>query len=112
MAGGYLARSLVHHLHVLAMEEFLYKYGVDIVFNGHANNRCTGPTTGKFYWDRQPDYSAFRESSFGHVILEVKNKTHALWTWHRNQDLYKSVAGDIIYIVRQPDRCPVEVEPH
>ncbi|OAY68801.1 Purple acid phosphatase 15, partial [Ananas comosus] len=36
----------------------------------------------------------------------VKNETHALWTWHRNQDMYNSV-GDEIYIVRQPNKCPV-----
>ncbi|KOM27526.1 hypothetical protein LR48_Vigan434s000200 [Vigna angularis] len=147
------------------MEDLLYKYGVDIVFNGHVNayertnrvynytldpcgpvyitvgdggNRekmatthadepgecpepsttpddflggfCTfnftsGPAAGNFCWDRQPDYSAFRESSFGHGILEVKNETHALWIWHRNQDFYDS-AGDEIYIVRQPQNCP------
>lgn len=39
----------------------------------------------------------------------MKNETHALWTWHRNKDLYK-VAGDQIYIVRQPEKCPVEAE--
>ncbi|XP_059651567.1 purple acid phosphatase 15-like isoform X4 [Cornus florida] len=58
----------------VAMEELLYKYGVDIVFNGH-----------------------------------VKNETHALWSWHRNQDMYNKV-GDQIYIVRQPDKCPVEAK--
>lgn len=155
----------------VAMEDLLYKYGVDVVFNGHVHayersnrvynyrldpcgpvhitvgdggnrekmavphadepgncpepsttpdkilgggkfcgfNFTAGPAAGKFCWDRQPDYSAFRESSFGHGILEVKNKTHALWTWHRNQDFYEA-AGDQIYIVRQPDRCPVEPE--
>ncbi|GAB2271686.1 prolyl aminopeptidase [Dionaea muscipula] len=34
----------------------------------------------------QPDYSAFREASFGHGILEIKNRTHAQWTWTRNQN--------------------------
>ncbi|KAL1807169.1 hypothetical protein ACET3Z_030237 [Daucus carota] len=151
----------------VAMEEMLYKAGVDIVFNGHvhayersnrvynyaldpcgpvyitvgdggnrekmaikhadepgncpdpskspdefmggfcAYNFTSGPAAGKFCWDRQPEYSAYRESSFGHGILEVKNETHALWTWHRNQDMYDE-AGDQIYIVRQPDRCLVE----
>ncbi|KAL4308137.1 hypothetical protein GQ457_01G033280 [Hibiscus cannabinus] len=67
----------------------------------------SGPATGKFCWDRQPDYSAYRESSFGHGILEMKNETHALWTWHRNQDAYGTI-GDAVFIVRQPDRCPVE----
>ncbi|ONK77208.1 uncharacterized protein A4U43_C02F4200 [Asparagus officinalis] len=56
------------------MEELLYSYGVDVVFNGH-----------------------------------VKNETYALWTWHRNQDLY-GTAGDQIYIVRQPDMCPFRLK--
>lgn len=148
----------------VAMEDLLYSYGVDLVFNGHVHayersnrvynytldpcgpvhitigdggnrekmaathsdepghcpeplstpdkfiggfcafNFTTGPATGKFCWDRQPDYSAYRESSFGHGILEVKNETHALWTWHRNQDMYNSTS-DQIYIVRQPEKC-------
>ncbi|KAJ8899421.1 hypothetical protein K2173_018395 [Erythroxylum novogranatense] len=149
------------------MEELLYSYGVDIVFNGHvhayersnrvynytldpcgpvyitvgdggnrekmaikhadepgncpepsdtpdpfmagfcATNFTTGPAAGKFCWDRQPDYSALRESSFGHGILEVKNETWALWTWNRNQDSDGKV-GDQIYIVRQPDKCSTQ----
>lgn len=71
-----------------------------------AANFTSGPAAGKFCWDRQPDYSAFRESSFGHGILEVKNETWALWTWYRNQDSYTDF-GDQIYIVRQPDICPL-----
>lgn len=151
----------------VAMEDLLYSYGVDVVFNGHVHayersnrvynytldpcglvhitvgdggnrekmaithadepgncpdpsttpdtymggfcafNFTSGPAKGNFCWDRQPEYSAYRESSFGHGIFEVKNETHALWTWHRNQDLYK-YAGDVIYIVRQPDKCPIK----
>ncbi|XP_074592310.1 purple acid phosphatase-like [Curcuma longa] len=41
----------------------------------------------------QPSYSAFREASFGHAILEIKNRTHAYYTWHRNQD-GNAVAAD------------------
>ncbi|KQK12114.1 hypothetical protein BRADI_1g01695v3 [Brachypodium distachyon] len=52
----------------------------------------------------RPEYSAYRESSFGHGILQVKNETHALWQWHRNQDVYNSV-GDEIFIVRESHRC-------
>uniref|UniRef100_M1D3F0 acid phosphatase n=2 Tax=Solanum tuberosum TaxID=4113 RepID=M1D3F0_SOLTU len=151
----------------VAMEELLYEYGVDLVFNGHvhayersnrvynytldpcglvhitvgdggnrekmaiehadepgkcpepsstpdkfmggfcAYNFTSGPAAGNFCWDQQPEYSAYRESSFGHGILEVKNETHALWTWHRNQDMYNK-AGDIIYVVRQPEKCPIK----
>ncbi|XP_010440539.1 PREDICTED: purple acid phosphatase 23-like isoform X1 [Camelina sativa] len=69
-------------------------------------NFTSGSAKGKFCWDRQPDWSAFRESSFGHGILEVMNSTHALWRWQRNQDVYKDdIAGDQIYIVRQPNVC-------
>lgn len=69
-------------------------------------NFTSGPAKGKFCWDRQPDWSAFRESSFGHGILEVMNSTHALWTWHRNQDVFKDDSyGDQLYIVRQPNLC-------
>ncbi|RWW38649.1 hypothetical protein BHE74_00056105 [Ensete ventricosum] len=38
-----------------------------------AFNFTSGPAAGKFCWDRQPEYSAYRESSFGHGILEVKS---------------------------------------
>lgn len=34
-------------------------------------NFSYGPAKGKFCWDRQPEWSAYRESSFGHGILEV-----------------------------------------
>ncbi|KAK4727780.1 hypothetical protein R3W88_032697 [Solanum pinnatisectum] len=36
--------------------------------------------------DPQPDYSAFRESSYGHSTLEIKNRTHAFYHWNRNDD--------------------------
>ncbi|KAH9612788.1 hypothetical protein KSS87_013642 [Heliosperma pusillum] len=34
-------------------------------------NFSSGPAKGKFCWDRQPEWSAFRESSFGHGTLEL-----------------------------------------
>ncbi|KAL8486773.1 hypothetical protein ACS0TY_023458 [Phlomoides rotata] len=71
-------------------------------------NFSFGPGKSQFCWDRQPEWSAYRESSFGHGILEVVNSTHALWTWHRNQDISKENSyGDQIYIVRQPELCAV-----
>jgi hypothetical protein len=36
-------------------------------------NFTSGPAKGRFCWERQPEWSAFRESSFGHGILEVIN---------------------------------------
>ncbi|KAL9684310.1 hypothetical protein QQ045_021745 [Rhodiola kirilowii] len=43
----------------------------------------------------QPDYSAYREASFGHATLSIKNRTHAYYNWHRNQDGYKVVADSV-----------------
>lgn len=69
-------------------------------------NFSSGSAKGKFCWSQQPEWSAYRESSFGHGILEVINSTYALWTWHRNQDIYKeNKYSDQIYIVRQPELC-------
>nr|AAD20634.1 purple acid phosphatase precursor [Anchusa officinalis] len=45
----------------------------------------------------QPKYSAFREASFGHATLDIKNRTHAYYAWHRNQDGY-AVEADTLWI--------------
>lgn len=93
-----------------SMEHLLYQARVDLVFAGHVHayerfthvyegkaNDC-GPvhiTIGdggnreglaKRYMNPQPSISVFREASFGHGQLEVVNATHALWTWHRNDN--------------------------
>ncbi|ESQ55503.1 hypothetical protein EUTSA_v10025132mg [Eutrema salsugineum] len=49
------------------------------------------------FTDPQPSYSAYREASFGHALLEIKNRTHALYTWHRNQD-NEPVAADSLML--------------
>jgi len=41
------------------------------------SNFSTGPAKGNFCWNKQPEWSAFRESSFGHGILEVKSSHFA-----------------------------------
>ncbi|XP_027920027.1 bifunctional purple acid phosphatase 26-like isoform X1 [Vigna unguiculata] len=38
------------------------------------------------FLDPQPEYSAFREASYGHSTLEIKNRTHAIYHWNRNDD--------------------------
>lgn len=52
----------------------------------------------------QPEWSAVRESSFGHGTLEVTNSTHLTWRWHRNQDAERVVADEFV-IVREPAAC-------
>lgn len=44
----------------------------------------------------QPKYSAFREASFGHATFDIKNRTHAYYAWHRNQDGY-AVEADTVW---------------
>lgn len=50
--------------------------------------------------DPQPSYSAYREASFGHAVLEIKNRTHAQYTWHRNQD-NEPIAADSIMLLNR-----------
>ncbi|KAF5482234.1 hypothetical protein F2P56_002822 [Juglans regia] len=50
--------------------------------------------------DPQPDYSAFREASYGHSTLEIKNRTHAVYHWNRNDD-GKKVATDSFILHNQ-----------
>ncbi|GMP31847.1 hypothetical protein CsSME_00005897 [Camellia sinensis var. sinensis] len=50
--------------------------------------------------DQQPSYSAYREASFGHAILEIKNRTHAYYTWHRNQDNEPVIADSVWFFNR------------
>ena len=47
-----------------------------------ATNFTSGPAAGKFCWDQQPDFSALRESSFGHGILEVLSLSLSLSLLH------------------------------
>lgn len=48
----------------------------------------------------QPKYSAFREASFGHATLEIKNRTHAYYSWHRNADGYAVRADSVTFFNR------------
>ncbi|XP_062202420.1 purple acid phosphatase 2-like [Phragmites australis] len=48
----------------------------------------------------QPAYSAFRESSFGHAVLDIKNRTHAYYAWYRNHDGNK-VAADTMWFTNR-----------
>ncbi|KAH6786000.1 hypothetical protein C2S51_038455 [Perilla frutescens var. frutescens] len=48
----------------------------------------------------QPKYSAFREASFGHATFSIKNRTHAHYSWHRNQDGYAVEADSMWFFNR------------
>jgi len=101
-----------------AMEPLLYAAKVDIAFAGHVHayerfsrvymntvNPCGavhitigdgGNSQGldSDFLDSQPQWSLFREASFGHGELTIYNATHAHWSWHRNDDDASALADE------------------
>ncbi|XP_077243597.1 purple acid phosphatase 18-like [Tasmannia lanceolata] len=104
-----------------SMEPLLYEASVDIVLAGHvhAYERSKRVNNGKVdpcgpvhitigdggnreglaqsYIQPKPDWSVFREASFGHGELKIVNSTHAFWSWHRNDD-DEPVQSDRVWI--------------
>lgn len=104
-----------------AMEDLLYEHGIDAVVSGHVHayerslptydeepDAC-GPVyinVGDggnregldFDYYKQPKWSAYREPSYGHGILDLVNSTHAVFSWHRNQDGAEEVADEAVLV--------------
>lgn len=104
-----------------AMEPLLYAAGADIVLAGHvhAYERSKRVYQGKSdpcgavhitigdggnqeglankYKTPVPEWSVFREASFGHGELKMVNSSHAFWSWHRNDD-DEPVRSDQVWI--------------
>lgn len=102
-----------------AIEDTLYDSGiVDMVFSGHVHayerscrvyqykcvsdapyyitigdgGNAEGLATG--WVNPQPDWSVYRQASYGHGELSVFNETHTLWQWHQNLDLSPTIADE------------------
>lgn len=112
-----------------SMEDLIYAAKVDIVFAGHVHAYertypvyqeqviCDGPvyiTIGDggnhegpaCPWIPQvPEWSAFREFSFGHGVFSILSPIHATWTWHRNVD-GNATAADVVFLQPSSIRCP------
>lgn len=58
---------------------------------------------GQFCFTAQPEWSAYREPTFGHGVLELHNATHATWEWQRTAE-YGGGAGaaDRVDIAKPP----------
>lgn len=104
-----------------AMEPLVYAAGADIVLAGHvhAYERSKRVYQGKpdpcgavhitigdggnqeglanKYRNPVPEWSVFREASFGHGELKIVNSSHAFWSWHRNDD-DEPVRSDQVWI--------------
>jgi len=109
----------------VSMESLIYEHGVDAVISGHVHayersvptfdnepDPC-GPVHLNigdggnregldFDYFTQPDWSAFREPSYGAGMLHLVNATHATFTWNRNQDGV-GIVSDEAELVRDPE---------
>ena len=105
-----------------AIEDTLFEYKVDIVLSGHVHayeRSCSlyqykcqdgapyyitigdggnkeGLATG--WIEPQPEWSLYRQASYGFGKLRVMNATHALWSWHQNLDLIPTVADEYYFV--------------
>ncbi|XP_051135312.1 purple acid phosphatase 18-like [Andrographis paniculata] len=104
-----------------SMEKLLHAAGVDVMLAGHVH---AYERTGRVYNDKRdpcgavhitigdggnreglanaylnprPEWSIFRDASFGHGELTIVNSSHALWSWHRN-DYDEPVRSDQVWI--------------
>ncbi|XP_028760293.1 purple acid phosphatase 18 [Neltuma alba] len=117
------------------MEPLLYAANVDLVLAGHVhayerskrvNNGRSDPcgavhiTIGdggnreglaSKYINPQPEWSEFREASFGHGELKIVNSTHAFWSWHRN-DYDEPVKSDETWMTSLVSSGCVEQKSH
>jgi len=90
-------------------EDLFYKYGVDLVLNGHVHayertapiyqwqvnpngpvyivNGCGGTAEGLYkHWeDPSPKWSLSRHSEWGFGMIEIYNSTHLTWEFYRAQ---------------------------
>jgi len=105
-----------------AIEDILYEAKVDVVFSGHVHayeRSCQTykykPTDGAPYYITigdggnaeglqtdwivpQPEWSVYRQSSYGHGELKVVNSTHTWWQWRQNEDLDPLIADEFWFI--------------
>ena len=68
----------------------IYNFIVHFCISGYMYFLCR-------FWDPQPDYSAFREASYGHSTLEIRNRTHAFYHWNRNDDGKKVKTDSVLF---------------
>ncbi|KAF3578031.1 hypothetical protein DY000_02034463 [Brassica cretica] len=66
----------------------------------HTPYKASGSISPLCMMQPQPSFSAFREASFGHGLLDIKNRTHAYFNWIRNQD-GSSVEADSVWLLNR-----------
>ncbi|KAL8159957.1 hypothetical protein V2J09_001494 [Rumex salicifolius] len=116
------------------LEPLFYAAGVDIVLAGHvhAYERTNRVYNGRSdpcgsvhitigdggnreglahrFKDPQPEWSVFREASFGHGELRIVNTSHAYWSWHRNDDDEPTRSDDVWITSLATSECTKDQE--
>jgi hypothetical protein len=69
-------------------------------FPSYQPQACLSFQQGQYCPTSQPAWSAYREPSFGHGVIDFANATHAFWTWHKNQ-WPEWQSGDQVTIIRR-----------
>ena len=112
-----------------AIEATLNAYGVDLVLSGHvhAYERSARTRDGQCdpaapvyitigdggnregletaWTNPQPEWSLFRQSSYGHGQFTAFNATHAQWRWLQNTALAPSLLDQVFFIKGQAGQC-------
>jgi len=112
-----------------SLEPVLYEHGVDAVIAGHvhAYERSHGVYDNEidpcgphyinigdggnregldFDYYSQPDWSAIRDPSYGHAVIDFVNSTTAVYEWHRNQDGVDEIADE--FVLNRDPKCRVD----
>jgi hypothetical protein len=112
----------------LGLEQIFIKAGVSAIFSGHVHSyersqpvsayKVVPPGPGGMvhlnvgdagaglyttWLSPQPEWSAFRNASWGHGRWEVQNATHSTWSWHMN-DLPTTTAQDTYVLINANPR--------
>ena len=118
-----------------AVEDVLNQYQVDLVFSGHVHSyerscqvykyKCQagapwyitigdgGNAEGlaSTWVEPQPEWSLFRQASYGFGELRAVNSSTMEWRWHQNQDLLPVIADSFTFTKDQGERKYLRQEP-
>jgi hypothetical protein len=58
------------------------------------NQMCFNWQNDRYCPEKQPEWSAYREPSFGHGLLDIHNATHAHWMWVKGHEQEAGVVDE------------------